>query len=441
MDLNPGPPHDRSKPTHHPVQPWWVGPEDSWCVAGPTGQEHGVRALTDSTYLTHTSRRIGFLDRPRDLACARIEGSRSTAPTAEEKQKQVGARKAVGLAARDASGHLSPLTISCRSTGDDDVAIKILYCGICHSDLHSIKNEWKNTIYPIVPGHEIAGVVTEVGKKVAKFKSGDRVGVGCMVNSCQSCESCGSGFENHCNGVIFTYNSLDKDGTVTHGGYSTTAVVHERFVVRFPDPMPLDVGAPLLCAGIMVYSPMKHHGLNAPGKHVGVVGLGGLGHIAVKFAKAFGMKVTVVSSSPGKRREAMERLGADAFVVSGDGGEIGAAMGTMDGIINTVSANIPIAPRMGLLKPNGKMILNKTLAGSCIGGMADTQEMMDLAAKHGVAADIEVIGADYVNDAMERLAKTDVRYRFVIDIGNTLKQDAATGVNSGTRYRDTPGLQ
>ncbi|PWZ43414.1 hypothetical protein Zm00014a_025043 [Zea mays] len=306
---------------------------------------------------------------------------------------------AVALAAHDSSGHLAPLTITRRSTGDDDVAIKILYCGMCHSDLHSIKNEWHNATYPMVPGHEIAGVVTEVGKNVTSFKAGDRVGVGCMVNSCQSCGSCDEDFENSCRAVIFTYNSVDRDGTVTYGGYSSSVVVHERFVVRFPDAMPLDRGAPLLCAGITVYSPMKYHGLNVPGKHVGVMGLGGLGHAE----------------------------------------EMKAAASTMDGIINTVSANLTLAPYMGLLKPNGKMIMvglptkpleippfdliigNKTLAGSCIGGMRDTQEMINVAAKHGVTADIELVAADYVNTAMERLAKADVRYRFVIDIGNTLK--------------------
>jgi len=363
------------------------------------------------------------------------------APTAAEAEQHT--RKAVGLAARDASGHLSPLDITRRSTGDDDVVIKILYCGICHSDLHSIKNEWKNARYPMIPGHEIAGEVTEVGKNVTKFKAGDRAGVGCMVNSCQSCESCGKGFENHCPGIIATYNSVDLDGTITYGGYSSMVVVHERFVVRFPDAMPLDKGAPLLCAGITVYSPMKYHGLNVPGMHLGVLGLGGLGHVAVKFGKAFGMKVTVISSSPGKKQEALEKLGADAFVVSKDAKEMKAAMSTMDGIINTVSANIPMAPLLGLLKPNGKMIMvglpekpmeispfalvaaNKTLAGSLIGGMRDTQEMLDLAAKHNVTADIEVIGAEYVNTAMERLAKADVRYRFVIDIGNTLDNAAA----------------
>ncbi|WVZ94542.1 hypothetical protein U9M48_040422 [Paspalum notatum var. saurae] len=367
------------------------------------------------------------------------------APTSAAKQQQhTTGKKAVGLAALDASGHLAPLAITRRSTGDDDVAIKILYCGVCHSDLHSIKNEWHNTTYPIVPGHEIAGVVTEVGKKVTKFKPGDRVGVGCMVNSCQSCDVCAAGFENHCRGIVFTYNSADPadGGSITLGGYSTAVVVHERFVVRFPDGMPLDRGAPLLCAGITVYSPMKYHGLNAPGKHVGVVGLGGLGHVAVKFARAFGMKVTVISSSPEKRQEALERLGADAFVVSKNADEMKAAGSSLDGIINTVSANVPVAPFMALLKPNGKMIMvglpdkaleippfdlimgNKTLAGSCIGGMRDTQEMLDLAAEHGVTADVEVIGVDYVNTAMERLAKADVRYRFVIDIGNTLKNSS-----------------
>ncbi|XP_022683305.1 probable cinnamyl alcohol dehydrogenase 3 [Setaria italica] len=207
-------------------------------------------------------------------------------------------------------------------TGDDDVAIKVLYCGICHSDLHTIKNEWKDTIYPCVPGHEIAGAVTEVGASVTRFKAGDRVGVGCMVNSCQSCDRCAGGFENLCPGIVWTYNSVDLDGTVTYGGYSSNVVVHERFVVRFPDAMPLDQGAPLLCAGITVYSPMRRHGLDAPGKHVGVAGLGGLGHVAVKLARAFGARVTVVSSSPAKRREALDRLGADAFVLSSDAYEM-----------------------------------------------------------------------------------------------------------------------
>uniref|UniRef100_A0A0D3G086 cinnamyl-alcohol dehydrogenase n=1 Tax=Oryza barthii TaxID=65489 RepID=A0A0D3G086_9ORYZ len=322
-------------------------------------------------------------------------------------------RKAVGLAAHDDSGHLTPIRISRRKTGDDDVAIKVLYCGICHSDLHTIKNEWRNAVYPVVAGHEITGVVTEVGKNVARFKAGDEVGVGCMVNTCGGCESCRDGCENYCSGgVVFTYNSVDRDGTRTYGGYSDAVVVSQRFVVRFPagGALPLDRGAPLLCAGVTVYAPMRQHGLCEAAKHVGVVGLGGLGHVAVKFARAFGMRVT-------------------------------AAMGTMHGIINTASASTSMHSYLALLKPKGKMILvglpekplqiptfalvggGKVLAGSCMGSISETQEMIDFAAERGVAADIELIGADEVNTAMERLAKGDVRYRFVVDIGNTLKSD------------------
>ncbi|EAY95517.1 hypothetical protein OsI_17363 [Oryza sativa Indica Group] len=353
-------------------------------------------------------------------------------------------RKAVGLAAHDDSGHLTPIRISRRKTGDDDVAIKVLYCGICHSDLHTIKNEWRNAVYPVVAGHEITGVVTEVGKNVARFKAGDEVGVGCMVNTCGACESCRDGCENYCSGgVVFTYNSVDRDGTRTYGGYSDAVVVSQRFVVRFPagGALPLDRGAPLLCAGVTVYAPMRQHGLCEAGKHVGVVGLGGLGHVAVKFAGAFGMRVTVISTSPAKRQEALERLGADGFIVSTNASEMKAAMGTMHGIINTASASTSMHSYLALLKPKGKMILvglpekplqiptfalvggGKVLAGSCMGSISETQEMIDFAAEHGVAADIELIGADEVNTAMERLAKGDVRYRFVVDIGNTLKSD------------------
>ncbi|KAL6651360.1 hypothetical protein ACP70R_010285 [Stipagrostis hirtigluma subsp. patula] len=357
------------------------------------------------------------------------------APAAEAEQHP---RKALALAALDASGRVAPIRISRRNTGDDDVVIKILYCGICHSDLHTIKNEWRNAMYPVVAGHEIAGLVTEVGKNVQNFNVGDKVGVGCMVNACRSCESCKEGFENYCSKIIFTYNSRDRDGSVTYGGYSDMVVVNERFVVRFPDAMPLDKGAPLLCAGITVYGPMKYHGLNEPGKHIGVIGLGGLGHVAVKFAKAFGMRVTVISTSPGKKEEAMEKLGADAFVVSSDASQMKSAMGTMHGIINTASATMSMYPYLGLLKPQGKMIMlglpekplqipafalvggGKTLAGSCMGSVRDTQEMIDFAAEHGLMADIELVGAEDVNSALERLAKGEVRYRFVIDVGNTL---------------------
>ncbi|OMP01643.1 Alcohol dehydrogenase superfamily, zinc-type [Corchorus olitorius] len=346
--------------------------------------------------------------------------------------------KAFGWAARDTSGHLSPFNFSRRATGEGDVRFKVLYCGICHSDLHFIKNEWNFSIYPLVPGHEIVGEVTEVGKKVQKVKIGDKVGVGCIIGACHTCESCANDLENYCPKAIATYNGTYYDGTMTYGGYSDSMVADERYVVQIPDGMALDSAAPLLCAGITVYSPLKYFGLGEAGNHIGIVGLGGLGHVAVKFAKALGSKVTVISTSPGKKKEALELLGADSFLVSRDKDEMQAAMGTLDGIIDTVSAVHPIMPLLGLLKSHGKLIMvgapieplelpvfslimgRKTMAGSGIGGMKETQEMIDFAAKHNIKADIEVIPMDYVNKAMERLEKGDVRYRFVIDIGNTL---------------------
>lgn len=348
-------------------------------------------------------------------------------------------KKAFGWAARDSSGLLSPFPFSRRETGEKDVTFKVLYCGICHSDLHMVKNEWGSSTYPLVPGHEIAGEVTEVGSKVQKFKVGDKVGVGCMVGACHSCDSCSNNLENYCPKMILTYGAKYHDGTTTYGGYSDIMVADEHFIVRIPDNLSLDGAAPLLCAGITVYSPLKYFGLDKPGLHVGVVGLGGLGHVAVKFAKALGVKVTVISTSPNKKKEAIEHLGADSFLVSRDQDQMQAAMGTMDGIIDTVSVLHPLVPLFGLLKSHGKIVMvgapekplevpafslimgRKTLAGSCIGGIKETQEMIDFAAKHNITADIEVIPVDYVNTAMERLAKADVRYRFVIDIGNTLK--------------------
>ncbi|CAH2068914.1 unnamed protein product [Thlaspi arvense] len=289
------------------------------------------------------------------------------------------------------------------------------------------------------PGHEIVGVVTEVGDKVQKFKVGDKVGVGCLVGSCHSCENCANDLENYCPKAIQTYNGIYHDGTPMYGGYSDIMVCNESFVIRIPDNLPLDACAPLLCAGITTYSPLRYFGLDKPGMHVGVVGLGGLGHAAVKFAKAFGVKVTVISTSPNKKKEATERLGADSFLVSRDPDQMQAAMGTMDGIIDTVSAPHPLWPLIGLLKSHGKLVMvgapekpldlpvfpllmgRKIVAGSCIGGIKETQEMINFAAKHNITADIELIPMDYVNTAMERLVKANVRYRFVIDIGNTLK--------------------
>ncbi|KAJ4714589.1 putative Alcohol dehydrogenase [Melia azedarach] len=346
--------------------------------------------------------------------------------------------KAFGWAAREASGRLSPFNFSRRETGDEDVRFKLLYCGICHSDLHSINNDWGFSLYPLVPGHEVVGEVTEVGSKVKKVKVGHKVGVGVMVDSCKTCENCINDLENYCPKLILTYGSINTDGKITYGGYSDHMIANERYIVKFPDNMPLDAAAPLLCAGITVYSPLKYFGLAEEGKHVGIVGLGGLGHVAVKFAKAFGAKVTVISTSPSKKTEALEHLGADFFLNSREPDQMQLAVGTMDGIIDTVSAVHPILPLIGLLKTHGKLVMvgapdkplelsvfplitgRKTVAGSGIGGMKETQEMIDFAAKHKITADIEVVPMDYVNKALERLAKGDVRYRFVIDIGNTL---------------------
>ncbi|CAI9272070.1 unnamed protein product [Lactuca saligna] len=347
--------------------------------------------------------------------------------------------KAYGYAARDTSGVLSPLTFSRRVTGDKDVRLKILYCGICHSDLHFAKNEWGLTSYPVVPGHEIVGVVTEVGSKVEKFKVGDNAGVGCLVGSCGSCDNCANDLESYCPKQILTYASPYHDGTKTYGGYSDHIVADESFVLRWPENLPLDTGAPLLCAGITTYSPLRYFGLDKPGMKVGVVGLGGLGHVAVKMAKAFGAEVTVFSTTPAKEQEALEGLKADRFIVSKDQDQMRSALSSLDGIIDTVSATHPIAPLLSVLKPHGKLVLvgapekplelipfslitgRKIVGGSAIGGLKETQEMLDFAAKHGVTADIELIPMDYVNTAMDRMLKSDVRYRFVIDVEKSLK--------------------
>ncbi|KAF5960677.1 hypothetical protein HYC85_001886 [Camellia sinensis] len=348
--------------------------------------------------------------------------------------------KAFGWAASDPSGLLSPFNFSRRETGDHEVTLKVLYCGICHSDLHVVRNEWGTSKYPLVPGyrHEIVGVVTKVGNKVQKLRVGDKGAVGCFIGSCRSCDHCANNQESYCPKQISTLCSTYYDGTTSYGGFSDIMVCDEHFVLCIPDNLPLDATAPLLCAGITVYSPLKYFELDKPGMHVGVVGLGGLGHLAVKFAKAFGVKVTVISTSPGKKKEAIECLGADSFLVSRDNDQMEAAIGTMDGIIDTVSGFHSLLPLLNLLKSNGKLILvgisekplelpafpllagRKMVAGSASGGLKETQEMIDFAAEHNISSDIEVIPMDYVNTAMERLAKGDVKYRFVIDIGNTL---------------------
>uniref|UniRef100_A0A1D1YMT2 cinnamyl-alcohol dehydrogenase n=1 Tax=Anthurium amnicola TaxID=1678845 RepID=A0A1D1YMT2_9ARAE len=344
-----------------------------------------------------------------------------------------------GWAAHDASGKITPFVFKRRETGEDDVTIRILYCGMCHTDLHHARDNWGITMYPVVPGHEITGLITKVGSNVSKFQIGDRVAVGCLAASCLECDFCKDSQENYCDKVQLTYNGVFWDGSITYGGYSTMLVANQRFVVHVPENLPLDATAPLLCAGITVFSPMKHHGMLQPGKKLGVVGLGGLGHVAVKFGKAFGMHVTVISTSPSKRDEAKGRLGADEFILSTDGEQMKAAARSLDFILDTVAAKHSLGPLLNLLKVSGALVLvgapdkpvelpsfplifgRRTVAGSMTGGMKETQEMLDLCGKHNITCDIELVTPDYINKAMDRLARNDVRYRFVIDIGGRTK--------------------
>jgi uncharacterized zinc-type alcohol dehydrogenase-like protein len=334
--------------------------------------------------------------------------------------------------APSATEPLAPLTIERRDAGPRDVLIDIKFCGICHSDIHHCRGEWGKVPYPAVPGHEIAGVVREVGADVTKYAAGDRVGVGCMVNSCRECENCRKGNEQYClAGNTQTYGSVDRDGTVTRGGYSTHVVVDEDFVVRIPDGLALEVAAPLLCAGITTYSPLHHWGAG-PGKHVAVVGLGGLGHMAVKIAHAMGAEVTVLSQSLRKQEDGL-KLGADHYHATADPQTFKQLAGRFDLIINTVSANVDITSFLKLLRTDGTLVnvgapaepmpvavfpllmQRRSFAGSGIGGIRETQEMLDFCAEHGIGAEIEVIEADRINEAWERVLASDVRYRFVID--------------------------
>jgi len=324
--------------------------------------------------------------------------------------------------------------------GPKDVKLSVAFCGVCHSDLHTVKSEWGPANYPCVPGHEIVGTVTEVGAEVTKFKVGDKAGVGCMVGSCKThkpapaCGQCKGGCEQSCSngGSVFTYNAKLSDTVVTYGGYSSDIVCTEEFVLRMPENLPLDAAAPLLCAGITTYSPLVQHGLNAPGKKVGVVGLGGLGCMAVKIASAFGAEVTVISTSPNKEATARE-LGAKKFLLSTDAEAMKAAVGSLDGILDTVSATHDIDSLLGLIGVRGTLVLlgvppnlafspfslifgEKKIAGSLIGGVQITQEMLDFCGKHNIVSEIEKIDIKYINDAYARLLKNDVRGRFVIDM-------------------------
>jgi uncharacterized zinc-type alcohol dehydrogenase-like protein len=339
----------------------------------------------------------------------------------------------------NAKAPFKPATINRRAVTDRDVQIEILYCGICHSDLHQARDEWNSvmpTVYPCVPGHEIVGRVTAVGKGVTKFKQGDTVGVGCMVDSDHSCPSCKANLEQFCPNSVFTYNSPDKHGAapVTYGGYSESIVVDDRFVLRIPENLELSGTAPLLCAGITTYSPLKRANVG-PGKKVGVVGLGGLGHMGVKIAKAMGAKVVVFSTSPSKVEDA-KRLGADDVILSKDPEAMKAQAGTFDFILDCVSAKHDINAYLNMLGLDGELTLvgapeeplevsafallfgRKKLSGSLIGGIAETQEMLDFCGKHNITADVEVIGVQQINDAYERLLKSDVKYRFSIDMAS-----------------------
>lgn len=333
---------------------------------------------------------------------------------------------------------LAPYSFDRRDPGPDDVAIAIKFAGVCHSDLHVVKNDMGGTRYPIVPGHEIAGVVTAVGADVTRFKVGDRVGVGCMVDSCRTCAACREGEEQYCApGMTQTYGSRDPKGaevgqTITQGGYSDAIVVDQAFVLRIPDSLPLDAAAPLLCAGITTYSPLKTWKVG-PGSKVAVVGLGGLGHMAVKLAAAMGAEVTVLSTSDRKKADA-ERMGAKHFLINSDADAMKAARENFDLIINTVSATHEIASHVNLLARDGTMVMlgltteglpvfalpllmrRRRIAGSLIGGIRETQEMLDFCAEHGIACDIELIAPDRINEAYERMKKSDVRYRFVLDM-------------------------
>ncbi|MEU6378380.1 NAD(P)-dependent alcohol dehydrogenase [Streptomyces sp. NPDC046909] len=332
-----------------------------------------------------------------------------------------------------AKAPLERTTIERRPVGEYDVLIDIKFAGICHSDIHQAREGWGTAIFPMVPGHEIAGIVSEVGPGVTKYAVGDRVGVGCMVDSCRECDNCKAGLQQYCTGggMTGTYNAVGKDGEPTYGGYSEKIVVDENYVVRIPEGLSLDEAAPLLCAGITTYSPLKHWNAG-PGKKVAILGMGGLGHMGVKIAHALGAEVTVLSQSLRKKDDGL-KLGADHYYATSDEETFKELAGTFDLILSTVSAPLNLDAYLSLLKTDGAFVnvgapeepvkLNlfsviggrKTLAGSGIGGIPETQEMLDFCAEHGFGAEIELIRADEINEAYERVLASDVRYRFVID--------------------------
>jgi len=340
-------------------------------------------------------------------------------------------------AAQSATDDLAPFNIDRRAPRPDDVVIKILYCGVCHSDLHTARNDWGNSQYPVVPGHEIIGVVESVGADVTHYKAGDTVGVGCMVDSCRDCNACKRDLENYCeNGSILTYNGVDRfDGTPTYGGYSERIVVSDKFVLRIPEGLDIKAAAPLLCAGITTWSPLRHWKVGKDSK-VAVIGLGGLGHMGLKLAKALGADVTLFSRSPGKEADA-KRLGADRVIISTDEAQMKSARGQFDLIIDTVPNVHDLKPYISTLALDGTLVLvgylgqlddlintvplivgRRSIAGSVIGGIAETQEMLDFCGEHNITSDIEMINIQNINEAYERMLKSDVKYRFVIDMAS-----------------------
>jgi uncharacterized zinc-type alcohol dehydrogenase-like protein len=342
-----------------------------------------------------------------------------------------------GYAAKSPTSPLAPFSFERREPGDHDVEIEILYSGICHSDLHQTRDDWGGALFPMVPGHEIVGRVSRVGAKVTKLKVGDHAGVGCMVDSCRECASCNESLEQYCEKVpTWTYNSKERvSKDLTFGGYSERIVVEERFVVVIPQSLDLKGAAPLLCAGITTWSPLKHWKVG-PGQKVGVIGLGGLGHMGIKFAKALGAHVVMITTSPDKAKDA-KYLGADEVLLSRDADAMAAHAASFDFLLNTVPVSHDVNPYMKLVKRDGAMVLvgvltaldppasggaliggRKTLSGSAIGGMAETQEMIDFCAEHNIVSDIEMIPIQQVNEAYDRLLKNDVKYRFVIDMAS-----------------------
>ncbi len=339
-------------------------------------------------------------------------------------------------AAEAATSPLGPFRFERRDPGPHDVQIEILYCGVCHSDIHQVRNEWGGSIYPMVPGHEIVGRVTKTGAHVTKFKAGDLAGVGCFVDSCRTCPNCQAGLEQYCdNGMVGTYNGREKITNLpTYGGYSNHIVVDEQYTLKVSDKLPLEGVAPLLCAGITTYSPLRHVGVGK-GHRVGVLGLGGLGHMAVKFAASFGAEVTMLSSSPSKEADA-KKLGAHHFALTSDPTTMKNLQNHFDFILNTVSAQHDYSTYLNLLRTNGTMIVvgvpptpsqvpafnliakRRSIIGSLIGGIKETQEMLDYCAEHSIVSDVEVIKIQDINEAYERMIKGDVRYRFVIDIAS-----------------------